>query len=236
MIQIVLGSRDKREIVLLVENFKEQTAMQTDESMRCYSFLTLEEVLQFLKKKELLDIICMDITWPCAIEACEHIRKICPSVHMVLIAVPELSPVTYMKPTIMASSLLLRPLEQEDVDRVSRELIRLIAAEETSPEEAMVVKTRDGRNRIPYDSIMYVESREKKICVCTEAREYCFYGTIEQMNEELPEGFIRCHRSYIVNQSFIEGFQLTKGILNLGNGIVIPVSRKYKNVLKEYMR
>lgn len=236
MIQIVLGSRDKKELVLLGENFKEQTAMQTDDYMHCYSFLSLEEVLRFLEEKELLDIICIDLTWSMAIEACESIRKKYPGVYMVLIAVPELSPVTYMKPSIMASSLLLRPLEKKDVDRVSKELIRMIAAAETSPDDVIVVKTREGRNRIPYASIMYVESREKKVCLCTETKEYCFYGTIDQMEEELPDGFIRCHRSYIVNRSFIEGFQLTKGILNLGNGILVPVSRKYKSVLKEYMR
>lgn len=235
MIRIVLNSSRQQEIRILKEQFREQVAYQTDEALEIHDFEAQELLAAFVQTGELLDVVCMDITIPKAVSLCEMIRKICPHSFLILIATGSISPVTYMKPTIMASSLLLRPFGKEEAGTVASELIRLIEMAKVGSEEVLVVKTKDGKSRIPYSAIRYMESREKKIYACTAVREYSFYSTIEQMEEELPRNFVRCHRSYIVNRECIENVQLSKGILILAGDIYIPVSRKYKNILKEYM-
>lgn len=203
--------------------------------MELSAFLSEEEMNLFLESGEIPDIACMDITEPKAIDICEKLRSLYPTSFLVLIATMKVSPVTYLKPTIMASALLLRPLETESVRDTAKTLIQMLDRTETDTEEFFVVRTKDGKNRIPYSSILYLESREKKIYICTATREYGFYGTIEQLEAELPQGFLRCHRSYIVNKSCVESVQLSKGSLLLTGDIYIPLSRKYKAVLKEYM-
>lgn len=235
MIRIVLNSSRQQEIRILKEQFREQAAYQTDETLEIHDFEAQELLAAFVETGELLDVICMDVTMPKAVSFCETVRERCPGSFLVLIATGNISPVTYMKPTIMASSLLLRPFGEDEARTVASELIRLIETAKDSSDEALVVKTKDGKSRIPYSAIRYMESREKKIYACTAVKEYSFYSTIEQMEEELPGNFVRCHRSYIVNQDCIENVQLSKGILILTGDIYIPVSRKYKNVLKEYM-
>lgn len=220
---------------MLKEQFGEQVAYQTDENMEISSFLSEEAMNLFLESGEIPDIACMDITEPKSISLCEKLRILYPTSFLVLIATMKISPVTYLKPTIMASALLLRPLETERVRDMAKTLIHMLDRAENDTDEVLIVRTKDGKNRIPYASILYIESREKKIYICTAAREYGFYGTIEQLEAELPQGFLRCHRSYIVNKSCVENVQISKGSLILTGDIYIPVSRKYKAVLKEYL-
>ena len=54
------------------------------------------------------------------------------------------------------------------------------------------------------------------------------YGKLDEIQEKLPEQFIRCHQSYIVN---IEKIQFLSGKeIILDDDTVIPVSRnKYKD-------
>ena len=68
----------------------------------------------------------------------------------------------------------------------------------------------------------------------TGAREYGFYSTIEQLQEELGEQFIRCHRGFLVNQKKVERVVFAKNLIVLTDGYEIPVSRTYKSILKEF--
>ncbi len=235
MIRIALNSSREKEYSLLTHSFREQVAFQTDEMLEILKLATLKEALKLTETEELLDILCMDVTVPQAIPACEQLRKRYPESLLIVIATEDISPVTYLKPTIMAAALLLRPLEDRAVKETAGLLVTMLQDGEKKEENILVIKTQEGKSRIPYSSILYLESRDKKLYVCTATREYGFYSTIEQMERELPEHFLRCHRSYIVNRLRIENVQLSRGLLTLQGDIDIPVSRKYKKAVKEYM-
>ena len=97
-----------------------------------------------------------------------------------------------------------------------------------------VVDNQEGRVLIEYSAIYFFEARNKKIYLNTGAREYGFYSTIEQLQEELGEQFIRCHRGFLVNQKKIERVVFAKNLIVLTDGYEIPVSRTYKSILKEF--
>ena len=69
--------------------------------------------------------------------------------------------------------------------------------------------------------------------VNTGNQEYAVYDTIDNLQERLPEGFLRCHRSFIVAKSKIENVYLSKNYIALEDGMTVPLSRSYKEVLKE---
>ena len=83
-----------------------------------------------------------------------------------------------------------------------------------------------------YSAICFFEARNKKIYLNTGAKEYGFYSTMEQLEQELSTSFIRCHRSFIVNVEKIEKVMFSKNLLFLTDGYEIPVSRTYKSVLR----
>ena len=99
----------------------------------------------------------------------------------------------------------------------------------------MVLENREGRLSIPFSHIYYLEVREKRVFVRLKEKEYSKYDTLEHMIQELPEGFIRCHRSFVVNGQCISRVKLSENCIYLADDIQVPLSRSYKAAIKEYM-
>lgn len=113
--------------------------------------------------------------------------------------------------------------------------IFLKAAEEVYKKfDKKVVISNKSRNIIVnLNNIVYIESLNKKIIL------YKGNGEIEKLNCRLSDinekvkeyGFIRCHKSYIVNLKYIQTFN--KMECKLVNGIIIPIGRKYSKEFKK---
>lgn len=69
----------------------------------------------------------------------------------------------------------------------------------------------------------------------TDTEEYAFYDTLDELTKRLSDGFIRCHRSFLVNKNKIEKVFLSQNRLVLEEDFEIPLSRSYKPALKEYL-
>ena len=85
----------------------------------------------------------------------------------------------------------------------------------------------------PYD-ILYVESQRKLQYIHTTTGTLEAGSGMDEICQELaPCGFIRCHKSYIVNYRFISS--IGKADILLDNKESIPVSRaRLKNVKLEF--
>jgi two-component system, LytTR family, response regulator LytT len=57
---------------------------------------------------------------------------------------------------------------------------------------------------IPIDQIAYIESNQKKTWFYTADGQYSTIYTLKALEHRLPSSFLRIHRSYIVNISFIQ--------------------------------
>lgn len=55
---------------------------------------------------------------------------------------------------------------------------------------------------------------------------------MEKLAEELPENFVKCHRSFIVNEEHITKIKLNENLLYLGRDLFVPVSRSYRGLFK----
>jgi DNA-binding LytR/AlgR family response regulator len=56
---------------------------------------------------------------------------------------------------------------------------------------------------IPLDEIVYIESDQKKTWLFTTDGQYSSIHTLKGLEQQLPPTFLRVHRSYIVNISYI---------------------------------
>ncbi|MCQ6274242.1 LytTR family transcriptional regulator [Bacillus sp. V3B] len=56
----------------------------------------------------------------------------------------------------------------------------------------------------PIDQITYIESNQKKTWFYTTDGQYSTIQTLKALEQRLPSSFLRIHRSYIVNISFIQ--------------------------------
>lgn len=220
------------EALLLEKEIRDEAAFRTNEQVVIKRIADKKEYDKFLEHKEIIDFIYIDVAMRDGIQMAECLRESFPSTNIIVIANLEMSPVQYLKPSIMAAALLLRPLQKAALQQTIHQLFEHFV-NKVDEEKVFLIETRDEKQRIPYTDILYFEAREKKIYACTYGCEYGFYDTIEHLEECLPEGFIRTHRSYIVNQEYVEKVFISKSYLLLEHQIEIPLSRSYKGVIKD---
>lgn len=77
---------------------------------------------------------------------------------------------------------------------------------------------------VPKAEILYFESRKRVIFLHTARKEYQFYQKMDVLEEQLgKEGFLRCHRSFLVQERYVRSWQDQS--LWLEDGTRLPVSR-----------
>ncbi|MCI9442394.1 MAG: response regulator transcription factor [Ruminococcus sp.] len=98
--------------------------------------------------------------------------------------------------------------------------------------------TRGGRKIIlEYDDIMFFETsaNEHKLIVHTENKSMEFFGKMKDIEEEVGDEFIRCHRAYLVNKKNIHEVYYAEKLIIMKNQTKCPIShRMIRQVKSKY--
>jgi len=89
------------------------------------------------------------------------------------------------------------------------------------------------------DEILYFETSLEtahKITIYTINGIYNFYGKIKDIENELVNGFIRCHKSYLINKKKIKYIDTTTNIVYMENNTKCPVSIRQMPTLINQLR
>lgn len=93
-----------------------------------------------------------------------------------------------------------------------------------SNEVLLKTKVRGKDFAIKADDILYVESNNHTInIISSEGHSYTAYEKLSEIKLRLPNSFLQCHKSYLVNQRKIKKIQ--KNQITLQNDIVLPISK-----------
>lgn len=171
--------------------------------------------------------------------AIQVVKELHPSAFIIVIVGQDTSPLQYVRPSIMAAGLLLRPFSSDQVAIMLREVIEAFWIKEKERllgNEIFSFSTREGITRIPYSKILYFEARNKKIVVCTSRSEMEFYSTLDGLKERLPTYFLRCHKGYIVNTLLVRQIDLNRNLIHLFGSFRIPISRSYRASVVEALK
>lgn len=232
MIRMLIVTPKKEDSRLLYQEAKEQAALLTQDNWEIRVENTYETAMEGISG--LLDIVYMEITLQNGIRAVEKLRKDFRNVYLVLIVSAQLSPLYYLKPSVMPASILIQPLEKKRVRENIREAISWLSSSGDEAEEMFIIAERDGKVRIPFRKILYFEARAKRIYAAMETEEYGFYDSMEHLLERLPDFFCRCYRGFIVNTKYMKKVQPGSNSCLLQGDIEIPLSRSYRQSIKEY--
>ena len=127
---------------------------------------------------------------------------------------------------ILAINYLLKP---GSGDRIEKELFRALKIDDNK-ENFYEISKKGIKKLIEINSIYYFEVNHRKINIFMGDWQVDYYEKLENIEKNLSErGFVRCHRSYMVNLSKIN--EIIKNELILINGNILPIGRKYKNNL-----
>lgn len=227
-------SLSKKENDIIEKMIRKEFAICSDDDICIESFIDVDSFLKSISESLEVDLSCIDVVAERGIEAAEEVRKENNRAHLIVIADLSLSPVQYLKPSIMASSLLLRPITPELVQKNLHEVISRLSNhyDESHKFEYFIIRTQGKSEYVNYDKIYYFEAREKHVYVVTKRNEFGFYSTLDKIEKSLPKNFARCHRSFIVNMDKIERIEFSQNDIFLQDDVCVPVSRSYKNIIR----
>lgn len=81
--------------------------------------------------------------------------------------------------------------------------------------------------RVDSDNIEYIESYGHHLLIHTESATFKVREKISNILEKLePLGFIRVHKSYIINKTYIK--VKSSNEINMISGVSIPIGNKYR--------
>jgi len=238
MIAVLSYNRNRKEQVIIEKGCRGQVGKRTEEKMYFKSISKQEELDEILKEDRLIHFMYYEIKDNVDIHVLKELRKADDSAFLMLLTSPSVSPMKYLKPGLSPDALLLRPFGQKEFDQVNEELFdSYMEKMDTEQETAFfTIRTREENCRIPCSKILYFEANNKKITVRVGNEEYEVYDSIENILGIVPEYFVRTHRSYLINRRKIRRARLTEGVIELEQGAVVPVSRTYKQELKELLK
>lgn len=223
---------EKKESRLLDNGMREAVAYSSDEDWAIDSVTTESDYIEAFEKAGEVGVTCFDITSGKSTKTIESFRKTNKDSLLVIISDPTISPLTYMKPSIMASSLLLKPLTDANVAECMKEVVTSYYSREGGTEEddgqKFCVDAKEGKAYYPYNKIIHFEAREKKIFLNTLHEESGFYSTLDTIITQLPDYFVKCHRSFIVNTRKIVKIQSSQNLIYCEGDIALPLSRSCK--------
>lgn len=122
-------------------------------------------------------------------------------------------------------NFLIKPLKAEKIVEVVKKAIEL------SKKSNYFFEFNIGKTfyKVPHKSILYFESRGKKIKIVTKDGVKEFYGKLNDVDKQIAsEDFILIHKSYLVNYFYVSEYQYE--YVKLFNGVILPISqhnRKY---------
>lgn len=120
---------------------------------------------------------------------------------------------------VAALHYLMKPVR---ADKLTAVLDRAVAALRT--EERSVLLPADGETlRLPLSEIQYAEAFSHTVTVVTAEGAHPVKLSISELEKQLGQDFIRCHRSYLVGLKHIS--RLSKTEVFLDNGNTLPLSR-----------
>ncbi|MCZ2085170.1 MAG: LytTR family DNA-binding domain-containing protein [Flavobacteriales bacterium] len=89
------------------------------------------------------------------------------------------------------------------------------------------VKSSGQQNRINFDDISFIESIKDYVNIKTEHQEHIVLETLKSLENQLPDHFLRVHKSFIINLNKIQTIDGKN--IQLISEKIIPIGETYKS-------
>lgn len=233
MIQIVVYLNAKAEGALLEQQLRGLLSRRSNEELDCRFFADPLQARDALLETG-ADALCWDVSDAASLPALTAVRAAGREAFLLVIASALTSPLVYLKPELAPDSLIFRPLTAQESRRAAGEILDRVLAAAHDGQDCFVIKNREEHIRVPYRKILYIEARERRLCLRMAGEELTFSGTLEKLLELLPPEFRRVHRSFVVNADRIERVALRENVVILQGNVAMPLSRSYKKEVRDY--
>lgn len=187
------------------------------------------DLRQAINNGTFYDVIFLDIDMPnCdGIDLGKYLIQLLPSAYLIFISNMESQ--VFRSFTAQPFRFVRKSRFNKEIPEAVNAMLKKIRAAKSDD----IVITYGVQNlRINPARIVYVESRNNNITIYTENESYTLRHTLRALEAQLDGyGFIRTHKSFLVNYHYI--FRFDKNSVILDNQTEIPLSRNYVNSAKK---
>jgi two-component system response regulator AlgR len=194
------------------------------------------------------DVLLLDIRMPDmdGIEAAEHAQKLYRPPAIIFttaydshaLQAFELNAVDYLLKPIRIERLRAALAKAQVLRPAQLEAIHNLAPQRTH----FSIHERGRVLLVPVKDVIYLRAELKYLTLRTAEREYLLEDSLNRIEQEFPERFLRIHRSCLVTRDAVQGFerkQETDGevhwvVLLKGLAETMPVSRRQQHIVREF--
>ena len=189
------------------------------------------DVIDYLKNTK-VDVLILDINLKSEITGCDiadMVRKENKDVYIIFTTGHlEYALIAYKYKTF---DYLPKPIVDE---RLEETILRLMDDIKLTPSK--FIKLNNDKTIINQDEINYIKKDGMKLVFCTNSRTYETYSSFNKIQDCLPENFLRCHKSYIVNVKNISDINSNKNTILFPQNESCSIGGKYKNEIMEVLK
>lgn len=105
--------------------------------------------------------------------------------------------------------------------------------------EKTITILRGGRKiTLKQNEVMFFETsvNEHKLVVHTRQKTIEFFGKIKDIEQEVGDEFLRCHRSYLINKKNVAEVDYGNKIIHMKNGSECPISNRMLSQVKKQLK
>lgn len=105
---------------------------------------------------------------------------------------------------------------------------------DTDSSETMFLESGATSYRLPYNQIVYIEALNKKLNICTVRQSITVRYSMNKFADALPDYFLRCHRSYIINAKLVDVIDYREMLVTMTDGSRLPIARSMKDAFQAF--
>ena len=134
---------------------------------------------------------------------------------------------------VEAFQYLLKPVDDRKLKRV---LEKAVLKTESRSQEYIIVSRERQKKKLFLDDIYYFEIKGRIVDVHGREGIFTYYEQIGELENKLRDkGFYRCHKSYLINLKYVDGYNRQEAILENGEKIVMA-KRRYEEFCREVLK
>lgn len=221
---------DNKDELALISSIIDAYKQERDAPVFYKAYYSATELLA-KAEHERYDFYLLDMIMPTVngMAAAREIRRFDKAAKIAfLTSSPEFAIESY---SVKACNYILKPVAKEKLFFALDDMMETADRENG---KAIVVKSCDGIERLPLSQIACVEALDRRVIytLASGKRVECT-GSFTEICEELLSHteFIRPHRSYLVNMSYISSIKNTEIILQIGCSL--PIASRRATAIKE---
>lgn len=193
--------------------------------------LNASDVINYLESHK-VDVLILDINLKSEITGCdiaEMVRKKNKDVYLIFTTGHlEYALIAYKYKTF---DYLPKPIVDE---RLEETILRLMDDMKSTP--SRFIKLNNNRTIINQDEVNYIKKDGMKLVFCTNNRTYETYSSFNKIQGCLPDNFVRCHKSFIVNVKNISDINSNNNTILFSPNESCSIGGKYKNEIMEVLK